>query len=113
MDDNILTKPLLQNAELITLAPRTVTLVPGAWTQIMQQQAQRMTATILRQALQNLIMLAPFPFGSGPLPAALAVPYPFHLHAAEWPLEITGPWFAFTTVGMDVMVYETLRYVGD
>lgn len=110
MSDNILTKPLLQNAELITLAPRTIVLQPNVWAAVLGTQVLRMSATVLRADFANPVVIANMPVGAGVLPTATLFPYPLHIHAAEWPLEITGPWYCFSNVLQAITILETLRF---
>lgn len=94
MADGILTRTRLQVANLYADPPRTVPLPAGVWTLIADQDVSRLTLTVILDPTAAPVLISPAPLGSSSGVAVVHTGLPIQVHAAFWPLLITGQWWA-------------------
>lgn len=112
MAENILTEPLLQNDELIALAPRVVPLVISTWTQIAQAQVMRLTLTIMALDMNQPVFISPLPYGANGISAFANRYGVIQIHGSEFPLLIGGVWWCFCPAAQSLTIIETIRNKG-
>lgn len=112
MGRNLLDNPLMQNAEMIALAPRVVPLGISTWTQIVQPQVMRLTLTIMALDMNQPVFISPLPYGANGLSAFANRYGVIQIHGAEFPLLIGGPWYCFCPAAQSVTVIDTIRITG-
>ena len=112
MADDILTRSMLQSAELVTLSPRSVVVPAATWTLIADVQCLRLTLTVLRGSFTDPIYLSPIKYGAAGVFASIERPLPIQIHAAEFPLLISGQWWALSSGGQTLTILDTIRVRG-
>lgn len=108
-DDNILTDPTRQNIELRQVPYRTVPMPGGGWVQVAKPDPQRLTLTVMGSVNWSDILLSPVPVGTPTIASVTAPPTPIVIHAAAFPLLISGQWWAWSNVAQTAIVWDVTR----
>lgn len=112
MAENILTEPLLQNAELSVAPGRVVVLPAGTWTPICGTDPQRLCLTVIPGTAGTMPFVSPVNYGSAGFGSTGTVAAPLVIHGSVYPLLIAGVWYALSIPGDSVTVLETVRIRG-
>lgn len=112
MAENILTEPLMQNAEMLVLSPRSIIVPANTWTPVLGTQPLRVSASFIPTNWNEVIRFSPVAFGTAVFGATSIDPFPPQLHFSVFPLLIAGIWQCFSVGGQTLIVYETIRTTG-
>ena len=110
-DESILADPRQQNTDLRIVGPRTVSVPATTWTQIAEPEPQRLALTIFASGNATQIIYSPVPQGAPAFSPYKDDRLPVVIHAAAYPLLVSGQWWAYTMSGQDVVVWDTVREV--
>lgn len=106
---NILTSPARMVMELWPARPTRITLPPATWTLICGSDPKRQA--LYYQGLTNPfdVFVSLVPLGSIPVVATLQSNVIQVIHSAAY-LTLTGEaWYAYSTAGQDVLVWDATR----
>ena len=109
MAESILTEPMMQNADLIALPPRVVTVPAATWTQIVDTNPMRLYFIVVPDANVIDFLLSPIKYGSGAVTGADQPVTPAIVHGSVFPLLVGGVWYLYHTGVSDFSVIEVLR----
>ena len=107
--DGILTDPTRQVIELRQVPYRTVNLPGGAWRQVATPDPQRLTLTVAGTVNWGDVVLLPEPIGTPTIAAVTSPQLPLVVHAAAYPLLISGQWWAWSVLPQTLAVWDVTR----
>lgn len=108
-DDNILTDPTRQSIELRQVPYRTVPLPGGAWVQVANPDPQRLTLTVVGSVNWGDVILSPVNVGTPTIVATSSPSVPLVIHAAAYPLLVSGQWWAWSALPQTLLVWDVTR----